>query len=77
MNIIIIFVAVYSKNKLSKIISIRKKSVEVDVALHTPRTVGYKWVAEMNGVKFEFNDLKHCIRKTILSEDGLKMSSSV
>jgi len=34
-------------------------------------TVGYKWVTVMDGVKFEFNDTCHCIRKTILSENIL------
>jgi len=29
-------------------------------------TVGYKWVPVMDGVKFEFNDIK----KTILSENS-------
>jgi len=33
-------------------------------------TVGYKWVTVIDGVKFEFNDIHHCIRKTILSENG-------
>ena len=38
-------------------------------------TVGYKWVTVMDGVKFEFNDtvISHCIRKTILGEDGISV----
>jgi len=41
----------------------------VDVAQLYSRL--YKWVTVMDGVKFEFNDIiYHCIRKTILSENG-------
>jgi len=46
------------------------KSKKVDVALLY--SICYKCATSMDvAVKFEFNDLKYCLSKMILSEDGL------